>query len=114
MSNSATDSKKPSFLDVILVVALASLYIGYVLAGGTPEKEWKAAPGNALLGLNIFAWGITLGLAYRWPDRSLLLRGLAWLSSRFPVARGPLLTVCWSVFFLFTGALMFITGAGLA
>ncbi|MEG3788988.1 hypothetical protein V1318_02515 [Lysobacter sp. CCNWLW3] len=114
MGSNAAETKKLTLLDGVLAIALVTLFIAYIAAGGTPENEWRASAGNALLGLNVFAWGIALFLAYRWPDSSLLLQGLAWLSSRFPTRASPVLTLCWSVFFLFVGALMFFTGAGLA
>ena len=106
------------WLDVALVPVLLVLATALLLAEPSPSREWSPSQGNALLGLNSIAWGIAFALAYRFPRASAVLRLLASLAAVVdrmgPFKLRHLSTLVLAVFFLFVGALMFITGAGWA
>ena len=105
-----------TWLDVALALLLMTLLGAFLLAAPSEGREWIASAGNALLGLNVIAWGCAFALAYRFPQASLILRLLAHVGRLMdhlgPLKFGHLGTLMWSTFLLLTGLLMFITGAG--
>jgi len=117
-SESEANARTYAWLDVLLVLVLMSLLVAFLLAAPSPEREWSASTGNALLGLNAIAWGCAFALAYRFPHASLILRILTKVGRRMdrlgPLKVGRLGTLMWAVFLLLTGLLMFVTGAGWA
>ena len=95
-----------------VLAALADLLIAYFAVGGTAPGPWRAAPGNALLGLNCVAWGAVFLLNYYFSHRSLVFRGLIWFCRQFSAPSGRRMALAWFAFLVFVGMAMLLTGMG--
>ena len=111
-TNPSTD--QPGLLLGFSVLSvLAALLIAYFAVGGTAPGPWRAAPGNALLGLNFVAWGLVFLLSYYFSQRSFVFRGFIWFCQQLSAPSGRKVALVWFALLVFAGMAMLLTGVGL-